>query len=182
MPHQSSEKYNGGDYTVTSKTVLVWNKTDSEYHMPRTALTWDLPNPFIWRLSCGMEHEDRLGHVNNVQYLSWLEEAGLQHTTQLGAPWEAWKQAGIGMAVKQTSLNYLAPANAGDLLYIGTWITSCDRLRMTRHFQIIRGGDNRTLLSANIDYVCINLQSGKPCRKPLFMELAHKKAMKALIP
>ena len=155
------------------ESVLVWNKTRLENHMPRTALTWDIPNPFIWRLSCGMEHEDRLGHVNNVQYLSWLEEAGLQHTTQLGAPWEAWKKAGVGMAVKESRLSYLAPANAGDLIYIGTWITSSDRLRMSRHFQIIRGADNRTLFRADIDYVCIDLKTGKPRRKPPFLEQAH---------
>ena len=54
-------------------------------------LPWDYPNPYIWRVSCASEHEDRLGHVNNVQYLHWLEEAGWQHITELGAPWSLWK-------------------------------------------------------------------------------------------
>ncbi|WP_281645979.1 thioesterase family protein [Parendozoicomonas sp. Alg238-R29] len=147
--------------------------------MPQSSLSWDLPNPFTWRISCGIEHEDRLAHVNNVQYLHWLEETGWQHITQLGAPWDEWKKSGVGMATRESHIEYLAAARAGDLLYIGTWLTGGDRLRMTRHFQIIRVRDNITLLRADIHYVCIDLVSGKPKRKPPFMEQAHQAGMQA---
>ena len=147
--------------------------------MPRNTLPWDLPNPFIWRTSCGMEHQDRLGHVNNVQYIHWLEDVGWQHISQLGAPWEEWKKHGAGMAVTDTHIQYLAAAKANDLIYIGTWLTGGDRLRMTRHFQIIRAADNRTLLRADMEYVCINLNTGKPRRNPPFLEQAHKTGITA---
>ncbi|CAM3736385.1 acyl-CoA thioesterase [Parendozoicomonas haliclonae] len=142
------------------------------------ALPWQRTNPFIWRISCAGEHEDRLGHVNNVQYLHWLEEAGWQHITLLGAPWESWRDAGAAMATVRTEVDYRAAAYAGDLLYIGTWLTGGDRLRMTREFQIIRASDSKTLLTAKLDYVCISLTTGKPVRKPPALEQAHQQAMR----
>ncbi len=147
--------------------------------MASPALNWDRPNPFTWKISCCREHEDRLGHVNNVQYLHWLEEAGWQHISNLGAPWDAWKQACVGMATTETRVQYLAAANAGDLLSVGTWLLAGDRLRMKRQFQIIRLQDNATLLRAEMDFVCISLATGKPRRKPAFMEAAHQKGIAA---
>ena len=147
--------------------------------MSRTALNWDLPNPYIFRMSCGTEHQDRLGHVNNVQYIHWLEDVGWQHISQLGAPWEAWKEHEAGMAITDTRIQYLAAAKANDLIYIGTWLTGGDRLRMTRHFQIIRKADNCTLLRADMEYVCINLATGKPRRKPPFLQQAHNAGIAA---
>ena len=148
----------------------------------RQALCWDHPNPFIWKISCAGEHEDRLGHINNVQYLHWLEEIGWQHITQLGAPWQIWQQHDAGMATAETRVQYLAPAFAGDLLKVGTWLTSCDRLRTYRQFQIIRVSDGKTILRAEKDYVCVALSSGKPRRMPAPLQLAFEKGVKACTP
>jgi acyl-CoA thioester hydrolase len=55
----------------------------------------------------------------------------------------------------------------GDRIQAATWIVSVDgRLRAERRFQIRRVADGATLARARIDYVCINLDSGRAVRMP----------------
>jgi acyl-CoA thioester hydrolase len=71
------------------------------------------------------------------------------------------------MAVRHTRVDYLKAALLGDEVAVATWIVDSDgRLRCTRRFDIIRDGDGARLLEAEIDYCCLNLDSGRPTRMP----------------
>ena len=142
--------------------------------MSQTQWTWDLPSPFIMTVSAGFEHTDRLGHVNNTVYLQWMEQAAWLHITDLGAPWSAWQQANRAMATVDTHIHYHAAASSGSLLKVATWLTKANRLHASRHFQIIRTSDGATLVTADIDYTCIAISTGKPARMPGFMANAHQ--------
>ncbi|MGY0217314.1 acyl-CoA thioesterase [Endozoicomonadaceae bacterium StTr2] len=142
-----------------------------------TGHNWDLPSPYILKVSVSGEHLDRLQHVNNIEYLRWLEEVGWHHITDLGASWEVWKQAERAMATHVSHINYLAAAVAGDFLRVGTWLIKCDGLRAIRRFQIIRDSDGATLLRAEIQYVCIDIKTGQPRRMPPSMLKPHRKAI-----
>jgi acyl-CoA thioester hydrolase len=55
-----------------------------------------------------------------------------------------------------------------------TWIVGTDgRLRAQRRFQVRRKGDGETLARARIDYVCINLDSGRAARMPESLARAY---------
>ena len=63
--------------------------------------------------------------------------------------------------------DYLEAALLADTLLIATWIVACDgRLRCTRRFDILRMADGKRVLDAEIDYFCLNLDTGRPCRFP----------------
>jgi acyl-CoA thioester hydrolase len=69
--------------------------------------------------------------------------------------------------VRHTRVDYLEAALLDDDLLIATWLVACDgRLRCTRRFEILRIGDSKRVLDAEIDYFCLNLDTGKPCRFP----------------
>jgi hypothetical protein len=52
-------------------------------------------------------------------------------------------------------------------LLVATWLVACDgRLRCTRRFDILRDADGKRVLEAEIEYFCLNLDTGKPCRFP----------------
>jgi acyl-CoA thioester hydrolase len=71
------------------------------------------------------------------------------------------------MAVRHTRIDYLEAAVLGDALLLATWLVSCDgRLRCTRRFEIVRSGDGKRVADAEIEYFCLNLDTGKPCRFP----------------
>ena len=133
---------------------------------------WDLPSPFIHRVSALATDIDAYGHVNNSVYLRWLDETAWAHSTALGVSPAHCVAARRGMVVWRSQLNYQAPAFGGDSLEVGTWLVFEDaRLRVDRRFQIRRGADDRTLLRGLIHYVCADLDTGRPRRmSPEFVE------------
>lgn len=143
-------------------------------------LTWDYPHPFVFPVTPDTSHCDRLGHVNNTTYLTWLEAASWAHIEPLGMDWATHEATGRAMAIVRTEVDYLASAYAGDALLVGTWITgSDDRLQSERRFQILRLADARTMLRAYCRYTCIDLKSGRPARMPPAFVEAHRQALAA---
>lgn len=130
-------------------------------------LGWDLPAPFTMTIDVGDEDTDRLGHANNVVYVRWLEEISWQHIDSLGMSWELHEQTGKAMAITRTEIDYLAAANAGDRLVLGTWLTGFDgRFRSARQFQLVRESDGKTLVRAVSTHACVNMKSQRPARMP----------------
>lgn len=131
-----------------------------------TELPWDHPDVFSIELGATRADVDRLGHVNNTVYLQWCEQIAWRHAEAVGVGWSEWERLDRAMAVRHVRLEYLAPARLGDSLRGGNWIVKADgRLRATRRFQIQRD-DGQTLLRGEIEYVCIEISSGRPKRFP----------------
>jgi acyl-CoA thioester hydrolase len=128
---------------------------------------WDHPDPFVIEVVARAEDIDSYRHVNNAVYLTWLERCAWAHSAAVGLPESTCLKLERGMAVHRMRLDYLKPARAGDAVRVGNWIAVCDgRVRATRRFQIRRADDGSTLLRGEIDYVCLNLATGRPARMP----------------
>ena len=135
--------------------------------MAETVIEWDFPNPFIMDIQVESHETDRLGHTNNQVYLKWMEEISWLHIEPEGLPWSLQEKLGKSMAITRTEIDYVAASYVGDELQLATWITASDgRLTSTRHFQLVRPSDGKTLARANSRYACIDLESGKPARMP----------------
>ena len=118
---------------------------------------------------------DELGHTNNVHYLQWLQQCAWAHSAAVGYPPETLLGTGCAMAVREVRMSYLQATFAGDELWVGDWLTHNDgRLRATRSFQILRMQDQACVMRAAIDYICINVESGRPQRMPTGFLDAYK--------
>ncbi|MBW7472259.1 thioesterase family protein [Marinobacter sp. M216] len=132
-----------------------------------STMQWDLPDPFTLDITVRNEDTDRLGHANNVVYVRWLEEVSWAHIESLGMTWELHEATGKAMAITRTEIDYLASANAGDRLVLGTWLTGYDgRFRSSRQFQLIRPADGKTLVRAVSTHACVNMKTQRPSRAP----------------
>lgn len=110
---------------------------------------------------------DEYAHVNNTVYLRWLDSIAWAHSARLGLPIDLCLALRRGMAVRHTRADYLEAALVDETLLLATWIVACDgRLRCTRRFEILRIADGKRVLEAEIDFFCLNLDTGKPCRFP----------------
>jgi acyl-CoA thioester hydrolase len=117
---------------------------------------------------------DAYNHVNNSVYLAWLDHAAWSHSAALGLSLQQCVEMRRGMAAHHTEIDYLRAAVFGDHVLVGTWIVSTDsKLRVERRFQIRRASDGETLARARIDYVCINLDSGRASRMPESFQRAY---------
>ncbi len=120
------------------------------------------------------EDIDAYDHVNNAVYLTWLDRVAWSHSASLGVPLEQCLALRRGMAAQRVEIDYLRAAMRGDRIQAATWIVSTDgRLRAERRFQIRRLPDGATLARARIDYVCINLDSGRAVRMPELFARAY---------
>lgn len=130
-------------------------------------MNWDLPDPFVIDISVNSDDIDGLGHANNAVYVSWLERCAWRHSQSLGLDLAEYRRLDRAMAVLRHEIDYLASAYEDQRLQMATWIVASDqRLKMDRHFQLIRPADATTLLRARTTFVCIELSSGRPKRMP----------------
>ena len=126
-----------------------------------------LPAAFTGTHQVLPEEIDEYAHVNNTVYLQWLDAIAWAHSAKLGQSLEQCLALRRGMAVRHTRVDYLDAALLGDSLLIATWLVACDgRLRCTRRFEILRIADEKRVLDAEVDYFCMNLDTGKPVRFP----------------
>ncbi len=126
-----------------------------------------LPSPFTAVHRVAPHEIDEYEHVNNAVYLQWLDRIAWAHSAKLGMPLERCLELRRGMAIRHTRVDYLEAAVDGEDLLIATWIIASDgRLRCSRRFEIARVADRKRVLEAEIDFFCLNLDTGKPCRFP----------------
>jgi acyl-CoA thioester hydrolase len=137
-------------------------------------LNFDFPDPHVVELTVQPGDIDAYDHVNNAVYLVWCDRAAWSHSAALGVPLERCVALRRGMAATRIEIDYLRAAVQGDVVQAATWIVSADaRLRAERRFQIRRVSDGQTLARARIDYVCINLDSGRAARMPEIFARAY---------
>lgn len=132
---------------------------------PSDKTAWDLPRPFIRRVSAQAGDIDLFGHVNNAVYLRWADEAAWAHWEAEGHSRKDCEELDRGMAIVRTEADYLGHVRAGDALDCAVWIAVSDgRLRAERWYQFRRVSDGATVFRARTKLVCFQLSSGKPAR------------------
>lgn len=110
---------------------------------------------------------DGFGHVNNANYIQWLDQVHWMHLAHMGIAEAEINEFNWGFVVRDTTATYLAPLLEEEIVQVGTSITEFDeRFRMTRKFQLVRLRDNTTVLQAEIKYVSVDLKKGTPKRVP----------------
>src|SRR3979409_2215678 len=92
-------------------------------------------------------------HVNNSVYLSWFDRVAWSHSATLGISLEECTRIRRGMAAHRAEIDYQRAAILGDRVAVATWIISTDnKLRVERRFQVKRAPDGETLARARTDY------------------------------
>src|SRR5208283_500354 len=104
---------------------------------------------------------DRNGHVNNVAYIQWLQDAAVRHAQASGCM-QATTAAGASWVVRTHFIEYLAPAFAGDILTVLTWVANFQKVRSLRKYKIIRATDQTVVARAETDWVFVNAKTGRP--------------------
>jgi acyl-CoA thioester hydrolase len=102
---------------------------------------------------------DFLGHVNNVTYLRWVQEAATAHWTGT-APKE--DQATLLWVVLRHEIEYHHPAQPGDGIIARTWVGTATRLRFQRFTEILRASDRKVLASARTLWCPIDAKTLRP--------------------
>ena len=128
---------------------------------------WDFPQPHTAAFTVRPEDIDGLEHTNNTVYVKWCEQVAWSHSVALGLDLVVYQTLDRAMAILHSEFDYLQASREGDEVVAATWITEWDhKLTMQRRFQIVRRADGITLLRGAMQFVCIEVSTGKPRRLP----------------
>lgn len=109
---------------------------------------------------------DGYGHVNNIEYLRWMQEVATAHTASEGWTLDRYRQSRAIWVVRRHSIDYLSPAYAGERLDLHTWIEWVKDCQSVRRYLLTRAGEHRALVRAETLWVCVDPESGRPKRVP----------------
>jgi acyl-CoA thioester hydrolase len=106
------------------------------------------------------------GHVSNIEYVRWMQDAATAHTASEGWTLERYRECNAAWVARTHTIDYLRPAFAGDSIELYTWIASVRDCQSRRKYLFIKG-ENRTILArAETLWICVDSDSGRPKRVP----------------
>jgi acyl-CoA thioester hydrolase len=104
---------------------------------------------------------DRNGHVNNVVYIRWMQDAAIAHARASGCT-KASEAVGATWVVRTHHIEYLLPLFAGDKVTVLTWPANFQRVRSLRKYKFVRTKDGALVARAETDWVFVNAKTGRP--------------------
>lgn len=114
---------------------------------------------------------DTLGHVNNIVYLQWVQEAATAHWN--AAATEEQKADYVWVVVRH-EIDYLRPAKLGDDLMARTHVGVAAGAKFDRHVEIWRVTENMLLARARSVWVALDPRTGRPRRVGNELEMQFK--------
>ena len=108
---------------------------------------------------------DENGHVNNVEYVKWMQEVAVMHSDFVGCT-QATKAAGATWVVRSHRIEYLRPAFTGDRMAVLTWVTNFRKVRSLRKYKFTRTTDNAVIAEGETDWVFVDAKTGRPKSVP----------------
>ena len=134
------------------------------------------PRVFEHAFTVSPKDIDRLGHVNNVVYLRYAQDAAVAH----------WHSAvdqehreSLVWVVRRHEIDYLKPAVENDGLVARTWIDDASGATMERFIEIRRQRDGEILARVRSVWVALDAKTLRPRRvtaelRSLFLEAGEE--------
>lgn len=135
-----------------------------------------MAEPFSYEFDVPATALDENNHVNNVEFVRWMQEAAVRHADERGCT-TATRAAGATWVARTHHVQYKRPAFAGDRVRALTWIADFRRAFSRRRYQFVRVGDGQVLAVGETDWAFVDAQTGRPRSVP-----EHIQAMFELIP
>lgn len=101
--------------------------------------------PFELEISIKPEDIDLMGHVNNIVYLRWVQEAAVAHWQVIANKQE---QESLLWMVIRHEIDYKRQAFLGDQIIAKTWVGGLRRYAFERHTELLRKSDGKILAKA----------------------------------
>jgi acyl-CoA thioester hydrolase len=101
---------------------------------------------------------DGLGHVNNLVYVRWIQQAAIAHWNLLAT---AQEQEEIAWVVRRHEIDYHRSAVEGDRITLRTWVGMASRTTFERHTEIIRVQDGQLLAKSRTLWCPIDPRTGR---------------------
>ena len=116
-------------------------------------------------LVVGRKALDENGHVNNVQYVQWMQDAAVEHSERTGCT-RLTREAGAMWVARSHTIEYLRPAFHEERITVLTWVSNWRKVRSLRRYRFVREVDGSLLARGETDWVYMDATTGRPRNIP----------------
>ncbi len=95
-------------------------------------------------------HVDSYGHVNNAQYLHYLEDARTDFFEELGYTLPELGRRDIFIFITESHLEYQKPARMGDSLLVYGWFKHLSSRKAVWQHEVYNAGNKELVLTGSI--------------------------------
>lgn len=125
-----------------------------------------MPRIYVKPLRVGAEAIDVHGHVNNQEYLRWMQEIAIEHSTAQGWPMARYLSEAASWYVRSHLIEYLRPGLLGDELQVCTWVATMANRNSLRRTLFLRAADQSVIARAETQWIFVDLKNGRPLSIP----------------
>lgn len=118
---------------------------------------------FELELTVEQSHLDEMNHVNNVQYLQWVQDVAKAHWEDYAKP--SWLKAYAWVALNHF-IEYKKPAFLGDELILKTHVHEFSGVKSVRLVRIFSKETNELLAQSKTEWCMIKKENLRPTRVP----------------
>ncbi len=108
---------------------------------------------------------DEYGHANHASYVHYLETARIEALESVGLGLRTMRERGYLIVAVELGVKYLAPARAGDVLEITTWIREIRGARSYWVQEVRDAASRRVVATAEVTGALVS-EDGRPQRTP----------------
>jgi acyl-CoA thioester hydrolase len=112
---------------------------------------------------------DAYGHVNNANYLRYMQEAAIDASAAAGYDTARYAALGTNWLMRATDIEYLSPLRHGDTVRVRTWVEDFRRVRSRRAYELTNAATGELAARASTDWVYVNTATGQPVSIPAEM-------------
>jgi acyl-CoA thioester hydrolase len=117
--------------------------------------------PFSIAITVSPSDIDELGHVNNVVYVRYAQEAAAAHWNHVATPALKEKYAWV---VLRHEIDYKNPAFLNEEIIAQTWVGNCHGARSERFVKLYSATSNKIFAEAKTMWCMLDAKSMRPAR------------------
>ncbi len=118
---------------------------------------------FEKQLTVTPSHLDDLNHVNNVQYVQWIQDVAKEHWQILASPALQEKYVWV---VLEHHITYKNAAILGDVIQIKTYVSKTEGVTSIREVEMYHIKTRKLIVKATTNWCLLDVATKKPTRIP----------------
>ena len=125
-----------------------------------------MPKVYIEKYTVRHYECDAYGHLNNANYLRFMQEAAFRASAAVGLDYATYRSMGNLWFIRETEIEYLHPIRANDEIDVHTWVIDARRFLSRRMYRFVDPKSDKTLAQGYSDWVFIERDSQRPALIP----------------
>ena len=105
---------------------------------------------------------DAYGHVNNANYLRYMQEAAFGASAALGYDMARYAEMGTVWLIRDTDIEFISPLRYGDTVEVETWVVDFQHVRSRRMYRFTNVATGDPVARAITEWAYLDVETLRP--------------------